>query len=152
MMATSATPDKDKIQTVVNEYLWRYKNTSRELPKDSIEIIIRDYSNDLKRGGFSVSWVREALRSATIGYSRMIKGELLGEGKINRPEHMGRTSRRHKKLLGKATWFQKAGKANEARTNVEKRKRQETVRKPVPAGGKQKPESVLFVPHTPRDN
>ena len=36
MLERSAAPNKDKLQTAVNEFIWRFKNTSRELPKESI--------------------------------------------------------------------------------------------------------------------
>ena len=146
MLERSAMPNKDQIQTCVNEYMRRFKNTSRELPEEQMEEVIKEYSNDLKRGGFSKNWIKEALKSSMVGYGRMVRDEIKGIGKINRPEHMGRVARRHKQLLGKGSWFQKAGNSNkeEGRTgkNVKKRKSN-------PPGRNQKPETVLFIPHTP---
>ena len=57
MHSRSAAPEKDKIQTVVNEMLRRMKNTSRELEPEVLEQVIMDYSCDLKRGGFHKQWI-----------------------------------------------------------------------------------------------
>ena len=78
----------------------------------------------------------------------MVKGELLGEGKVNRPEHMGRISRRHKQLLGKVMWFQKAGKSQKEGGSMGEGGRMKRTRQINPSGGNQKPETVLFIPHT----
>ena len=147
MRSTSAAPEKDKVQTVVNEMLRRFKNTSREFPVSIIDDILKAYSEDLQRGGgFPKLWIKEALRAATTGYGRMIQGELKGTGKVNRPEHMGRIARRHKHLLGKGSWFRKTGgDPNQESTSLGIKGRQSKNKKPTGA----KPETVLFVPHTP---
>ena len=48
----AAVPEKDRIQTVTNEFIRRYKNTSRNLSVQVIEARIHEYSRDLRRGGF----------------------------------------------------------------------------------------------------
>ena len=49
----SAAPEKDKVQTVTNEYIRMMKNCSRDLDPNSVETAIKKYSLDLRRGGFS---------------------------------------------------------------------------------------------------
>ena len=60
MQEKSANPLKSKIQTATNEFLRKMTNTSRLLPRDNLESIIRTYFNDFKRGGFSQNFVVEA--------------------------------------------------------------------------------------------
>ena len=86
MHIRAASPEKDKVQTVVNEFLRRYKNTSRYLPKSTIEGILQDYACDLKRGGFSPKWIQKALDAASTGYARMAKSEMRGECLAGKPE------------------------------------------------------------------
>ena len=62
MNARSAAPDKQQIQTATQEFIRRYKNTSRSLPKSHIEEILADYACDLQRGGFTTSWILESMR------------------------------------------------------------------------------------------
>ena len=82
----NAIPEKTLVQIAANEYLRRYRNTSRDLPPTEIEDVIRKYSEDLLRGGFTRDWIKQALKAATIGYSRMIDRYAAGEAPINKPE------------------------------------------------------------------
>ena len=99
----------------------------------------------MKWGGFSKIWVKEVLASASIGYGRIVQGEITGKGKVNRPEHMGRIARRHKHLLGKGSWFRKTGDQNKEAINLGNKGRRNKCQKPSGT----KPETVLFIPHTP---
>ena len=63
----AAAPEKDKIQTAVNEYIRRMKNCSRELDSKEVEQVILEYSKDLRRGGFSKHWIRNVLDAASRG-------------------------------------------------------------------------------------
>ena len=51
----SAIPAKMKVQTASNEFLRRFRNTSREVEKSKLESIIESYVCDLKRGSFPES-------------------------------------------------------------------------------------------------
>ena len=72
MHVRSALPEKDRIQTVVNEYLRRMKNCSRDLATDTLEGVLQDYSAELRRGGFSNQWIKNTLDAASRGYARMV--------------------------------------------------------------------------------
>ena len=55
-----------------------------------MEGVIKEYFNDLSRGGFSRMWIKKVLDAATKGYSRMLTNQFQGTGKINRPEASSR--------------------------------------------------------------
>ena len=63
---------------------------------------------DLKRGGFDVPFIQTSLRSAVIGWSKMVKADIKGETPINRPQHHNSRKRRFKKVNAKANWFRQA--------------------------------------------
>ena len=86
MHQRSACPEKDRVTTVVNEFMRRMKNTSRDLPRNHLEETLRTYAKDLRRGGFQTDWIKNALDAASKGYSRILKAECQGAGRINRPE------------------------------------------------------------------
>ena len=86
MNARTAAPAKQLIQTAANEFRRRLSTTSRSLPVKVIDNVMREYSSDLQRGGFSKAWVQEAMRSAMRWYSRACRRELDGGDPINRPE------------------------------------------------------------------
>ena len=79
----------------------------------------------------------------------MVKGEVLGDTPINRPEASGRKRRLMKKLTEKSSWFRKKSKTPEDQAapqpfedpNLWKKRR-----KPRSTGAI---ESILFIPHTP---
>ena len=147
MHSRSAAPLKDQIQTATNEFLRRMRNTSRELPQDHLEEILQDYACDLRRGGYNNKWIRTCLDAASTGYGRKVKEEVEGrQPTINRPAHIGARGRRLKALIGRATWFQKSRK-EDPRTTTNTSSRTTANRRQMTQPGK--PESVLFVPHTP---
>ena len=152
MHSRSAAPEREKMQTVTQEYIRRMKNTSRSLPWSHLEEAVSAYSKDLRRGGFSREWIRNALEAATVGYTRMVENEVKGISLINRPEHKGRKSRMVKKLRGKATWFKKIGNKNAPKIPNGLRKPYKTriPQQGIEANRNQTPpESVLFIPFTP---
>ena len=102
MLARTALPEGCKISSASQEFIRRYKYTSRLLPPKEIEKVISDYASDLKRGGFTSDWIANALNSATTGYLRMVDNENQGG---NRLATTSSASRRYKKLLGRSNWF-----------------------------------------------
>ena len=86
MNSRTAAPKKQQVQTATQEFIRRLKLTSRRLPTHHIEEILAEYSCDLKRGGYTSAWVKESMKSALIGYSRMVRNELQGICPVNRPE------------------------------------------------------------------
>ena len=142
----SAVPEKDKVQTAVNEIIRRFKNTSRSLEVTHIEEVISEYCNDLQRGGFSPKWTKTVLEAAAKGYARMVTAEMKDGSPINRPEKSGRKARRVKRLTGKSTWFKRKPKGQDL-PNTKKANCRSTPGAKVQAPAS--PETVLFVPHTP---
>ena len=124
MHQRSATPEKDKILTVTNEFLRRFRNNSRDLPMSSLEKVVKDYVQDLRRGGFSNSWIQNTLNSAATGYARQIAREITGTAPINRPASYGKKKRLVKRLIGKATWFQAKNQEKLTHTNTRPHKAQ----------------------------
>ena len=104
--ARTAAPTKQLMQTCVDEYR-RLRNRSRLLPVDTINSVIREYTTDLLRGGFTKDWVNEAISSAMRWYGKQCRKELDGGPPLNCPEHVGKNARRVKHLLAKSNWFQK---------------------------------------------
>ena len=104
IMAQTALPEGVKRATVSQEVIRRMKNTSRELPPHHIEKIIEEYMSDLKRGGFTKTWILDTTEAGVKGYIKMAELELKGEGYINRPEKSTRVMRRYKKLCPN-NWF-----------------------------------------------
>ena len=95
----------------------------------------------LRRGGFSQEWVKNCLQSAIMGYCRRITQEIKRGKPINRPASHGFQGRLAKKITAKSTWFKKKpGTLDSPETNQGKTK---------PGRLNAKPESVIFVPHTP---
>ena len=133
--------------TVASEFLRRIKNTSRDINEKNIEATLSLYCKELKLGGFGEQWIEEALRSAAVGYERILKGELEGKGRINRPESHGKTKRRVEKLVGKTNWF-KEPKEKEEQGKTQGRKEAKEGKKKGKMTKKAKIESVLFVPYT----
>ena len=155
MHSRAAAPEKDRVQTVANEFLRRLKNTSRELAPKVVEQVIQEYACDLKRGGFHSQWIRLALEAACRGYERMIGNQIRGTQPVNRPESFGRKSRRLKKITGKSTWFKVKKGQEEDSLGVQlqgNRNRGHTKSRKTPTqltDVRAHPETVLFVPHTP---
>merc|ERR1711954_359504 len=69
--ARSAGPIKDKIQQVSQDFLRRFRNTSRMLPTSHINQVMEEFCVDLKRGGFHAPLIQTSLRSAIVGWSKM---------------------------------------------------------------------------------
>ena len=103
----AAYPQKDRIQMISQEFIRRFKNTSRELPKFHIEEIVREFCQDLQRGGFNNKFISTCLESASKGYMKMVRLELEGTQPVNRPAQFGAKGRRVKKILAKSSWFKR---------------------------------------------
>ena len=103
----SAGPQKDKIQQVSQEFIRRFRNTSRQLQVNHINEVISNFCQDLKRGGFDHTFISTSLRAATAGYLKMVRADLKGEIPMNRPHHYEARRRRQKKLRAKSNWFKK---------------------------------------------
>ena len=152
MHQRSACPEKDRITTVVNEFMRQMKNTSRDLPRSHLEETLKAYTRDLKRGGFSQEWIRNTLYATSKVYARILMAECQSISRIKQPEASGKKIRKIKWLTGKATWFTKT-KNKEDQIQVKMPPQKSYKRKPPnePTNNTEvPPETVLFVPYTPR--
>ena len=66
----AAVPEKDRIQTVTNEFIRRYENTSRNLPVQVMKAIIEEYARDLRRGVFQSPGSADALKQLALATER----------------------------------------------------------------------------------
>ena len=153
LLNRSAATSKSKSLTATNEFLRRFRNTSRELPRSHLTEITDQYVIDLKRGGFPDNWIQEALRSAIRGYAKQVKRQVTGGTPINRPEHLGRQSRLVKKLTSKSSWFKRVPSEEEQTFRPGKIRAKLTTRTMTDhtkvKGKYIGPETVLFIPFTP---
>ena len=123
----NALPEQQKVTTATQEIIRRFKLTSRAVPKEIIEQVLKEYMGELEAGGYPLYWRRRALESAAKGYSRMRDKEIKGTGYINRPASHGVMKRRAEKLTGKGNWskdkeyIRDDGKENEPRETRKKR-------------------------------
>ena len=51
--------------------------------------------------------------SGLRGYKRMVEDEKAGKRLVNRPEWVGRRTRRIRKIMGKSNWFKKKNKTRD---------------------------------------
>ena len=140
ILRKSAMPEGIVRSTVCNEFIRRFKNVSRDLPTNHIEQVTETYCQDLKRGGFPEEWIRETLQSAVKGYSKMVRMEIEGKGRVNRDQKTGKIKRLAKKM-SKSSWFKSSSSPKEDS--------QAGKRRLAPKRNQKNIELVLFVPHMP---
>ena len=84
-MAKSAMPEQQKMSMTSQEIQRRCRNTSRDLPKEILDRVLQNYMDELKLGGYSLTWRVKALDAGTKGFCKVWNKEKLGTGHINRP-------------------------------------------------------------------
>ena len=115
----AAYPERDKISTISQEFIRRFKNTSRELPKSVLESVVKEFCQDLMRGGFTNKFISTCLQAAAKGYTNMLKLDITGQQPVNRPASFGAKARRAKNITAKSSWFKRA-KKSESNQNQDK--------------------------------
>ena len=110
-MANNAAPEGQKIATATQEVIRRFKNTSRDLPAEEIETILKDYMDELIWGGYDANFRVKILSAAITGYIRMWNDQREGKGYINRPEAASRTTRRWKNCVERTLGIKRKGRA-----------------------------------------
>ena len=94
--------------------------------------------------GYSQGWVEKVLLGPVKGYARI----LAGGGDRNRSGAGTKTSRRHKRLVGKSTWFQMKDKERDEEIGEGAAK----IARGEDQGDKRLPmrqfSNILFIPHT----
>ena len=138
---SSAIPEQQKVSTTAQEILRRIKNTSRDLPPEVVEEVLMTYMEELETGGYNEGWRSKVLESAVVGYERILRSEITGQGYVNRPETHTKLKRRWNKLVGKHSWFKTDKNRQSPRSKYKGR---------GTANGKSnvEVEGVLYVPYT----
>ena len=97
ILQCSAMPESVKRATFSSEVLRRLKTTHTNLEKEKVEDILLTFSDELNAMGYSEEWVRDTLKSAMVGYMRILHRDLEGEGPRNRKGRDTLKSRRFKR-------------------------------------------------------
>ena len=150
----NAAPERTMITTATNEYMRRFRNVSRDLPPEEVNQVIKQYSTDLLKGGFSRAWVINTLRAATVGYERKLATQNSGGTRNNRSAADDSDTREAKKMTSKKSWYKypKQAKQIEKVLCPPNNKKKTTKSRNQDSQGTpdcDQPESVLFTPHTP---
>ena len=138
-MKTSALSEQIKSATATQEIIRRLKNSSEHIPQEQINLIIKEYIEQLQRSGYNKSEVRKYVTAGIVGYER-IASRCEAEGKpLHRPGATIKKSTYKKRLTIRTTWYKKS--AN--KLNLEAR-----------AGTREgcqfkQPTAPIFIPRTP---
>ena len=124
------------------------RNTSRDLPHQVLDKVLKNYMDELKLGGYSHQWRINVLDAATKGFCKIWAKDKTGRGQINRPGHMGSTGTRFNRLCEKTTWFQDESLQPKP-AGEQKEEGGSSYRKTGPRKPQKFTESVLFIPYTP---
>ena len=104
IMEKSAMPHRMKVVTLSQECVRRMKNTGRSVKIEERAGILSRFMRKLWRSGYGKKTRTNVLESGIKGYYSMLRTEMLGGRKINRPQEEGRTDREVTKIIGKSTW------------------------------------------------
>merc|ERR1711954_206549 len=149
ILSRSALMEDTKVSTVSAEFTRRWKNTSVYCSQEDFEGVTKEYLNDLEGMGYSREWRYKVLLSAIKGYTRVLRKVDLGLVARNRPGRDTRQKRRHKKLLGPATWFQVQREEDGNSEHGSERRDQPPEKKNEPEIGDQRQfNNVMFIPYT----
>ena len=99
IMEASAMSSQTKWSSLSQEVIRRMKNTNGRVSHVIRENILTDYMRKLQKSGYPETFRRQILESGLSGYIKMVKGEELGLGPVNR--RRGTRSKRQKRRLGK---------------------------------------------------
>jgi hypothetical protein len=174
IMEASAMSTQTKWSSLSQEVIRRMKNTNGRVSHVIRENILTDYMRKLQKSGYPETFRRKILESGVSGYIKMVEGEKLGLGPVNR--RRGTRSKRQKRRLGKlrekSEWYKRpkwnlesggtgttdkqvhslASKQFVAEAGKRAAKGQiQALQQPAKATGNRKweYESVLLVPQTP---
>ena len=78
IMRRSAVPEGTKVSTAMAELMRRWKTTSVHLKTEEVEKTMKKYMDNLTAMGYSHEWRMNVVRSAIIGYQRVLFKEAQG--------------------------------------------------------------------------
>ena len=73
ILARSAVPEGTKVATMVAEIKRRWKNTWEGASTQTYEAITMKFMDNLAAMGYGLSWRKDVLMKALIGYMRVLK-------------------------------------------------------------------------------
>merc|ERR1712081_71251 len=121
----------------------RWKNTSEWCSREDFEKVTKLYLDDLEGMGYSQEWRQKVLTSAKKGYCKILYKVQSGLCRRNRSGASSWLTRRHKRLVGQATWFKSKERENEK--GEKQSGRTEWKRTPM---NREEFTTVMFIPHT----
>ena len=147
MVENSAAPWNQKRASLSQEVVRRLLTTSKELPQETKDQIINEFTNKLRLSGYSIIQAREIVSSGVKGYLRKWESRAERHRKGSETEN----SRRKKKLLGKTTWFRnrKPTNQNQGRTTTQRKRQNNHTKEQATNQDDKQPAAVIFDDRTP---
>ena len=143
ILRRSCMMEGTKVSTVCAELKRRWKNTSEWCSREDFEKVTKLYLDDLEGMGYSQEWQQKVLTSAIKGYCKILYKVQRGLCRRNRSGASSWLTRRHKRLVGQATWFKSKERENEK--GEKQSGRTEWKRTPM---NREEFTTVMFIPHT----
>ena len=143
ILRRSCMMEGTKVSTVCAELKRRWKNTSEWCSREDFEKVTKLYLDDLEGMGYSQEWQQKVLTSAIKGYCKILYKVQSGLCRRNRSGASSWLTRRHKRLVGQATWFKSKERENEK--GEKQSGRTEWKRTPM---NREEFTTVMFIPHT----
>ena len=97
-------PESVKVATFSSEILRRLKTTSILSSKEETAEVLTTFMEDMKVMGYKEDWRKKVLKSALVGYMRILGKVEKGESERNGKGTVTLRSRRLKKLVGVREW------------------------------------------------
>ena len=144
ILARSGIPEGTKIATMTSELRRRWKNTWEGASRETYEGITVQFMDNLTAMGYDLSWRKDVLSKAMVGYMKVLKNVQLGITQRNRTSASTATKRRFDKLCGNNTWY-----TDEEKEEIERTVENRRFRGPSSKKDNRHIESVMFVPLTP---
>ena len=105
ILAQSALPGGVKRATLTQDAVRRLRNTDRSLPWSVSADILSEYSNDLRRSGYSEKFRAEVITAAIRGFQQQCEVSDNGGTPLYRPRWYQRPERDKRKAMSKEVWF-----------------------------------------------
>ena len=105
ILKRSALPEQVKVTTATQELLRRWKTSSLEVDTEEMEKITTRYMDNLMAMGYTLEWRVKVLKSALVGYQRILFKVDHDGIRRNRKGVDTHQKRRFRKLCGQAEWY-----------------------------------------------
>ena len=107
-MASSASPDEQKMSILTQEVIRRMRHISRDAPQEERDLIIDEFCETMRMSGYKEGTIREVMIRGLKGYERQV-AQSVKEGRISihKKGSSTRQARQIKKITGKTQWYKK---------------------------------------------